>query len=217
MPTDPSASDGAHLRPYRPSDLDAVYEICLRTGAAGEDATEHVDDHRLFGEVWAAPYVTVEPEHAHVVDDGTGRAIGYVLGTVDVVAFEAWCERAWWPPLRDRYRLVDGGTRLDDLLIALIHHRPEPDLAICEPYPSELHIDLLPEAQGRGWGRRLIDVIIESFRAAGSPGVHLGTSIRNTRAIAFYEHLGFERLTPVGSTAASIDFALALSDPGDPT
>ena len=32
------------------------------------------------------------------------------------------------------------------------------------------------------------------LRADGSVGVHLGTSARNHRAIAFYRHLGYEEL-----------------------
>ena len=38
----------------------------------------------------------------------------------------------------------------------------------------------------------------DSLRADGSPGVHLGVSARNTRALAFYLHLGYEELSPAG-------------------
>ncbi len=61
-------------------------------------------------------------------------------------------------------------------------------------YPSHLHIDLLPPAQGRGHGRAMIEAVLDSLAAAGSPGVHLGVGATNVRAIGFYEHLGFERL-----------------------
>lgn len=212
--TDPSSR--RHLRPYRPGDLDAAYDICLRTGDAGNDASALMDDPRLFGEVWAAPYVTFEPELAHVIDDGEGNAIGYVIGTIDAVAFEERCEREWWPALRERYPRDPEGTRLDDLLIGLIHERSEPDPALCERYPSELHIDLLPTAQGQGWGRKLIEAVTRSMREAGSPGVHLGTSVKNTRAIAFYEHLGFDRLTPPGDPAPAVDFAMSLTTQDTP-
>ena len=61
-----------HVRSYRPDDLEQLYEICLRTGASGRDASEMVVDRRLFGEIYAAPYGVLEPEHALVVDDGAG-------------------------------------------------------------------------------------------------------------------------------------------------
>lgn len=208
------------IRRFRASDIDALYDICVRTGAAGADASALVDDQRLFGEIWAAPYALFEPEHAYVIDTGrpTGTpgspgpdvgqvddgVVGYILGTIDAVAFEDRCEREWWPGLRQRYPLTDGGERLDDLLISLIHHRPEPRSDLAGRYPSELHIDMLPVVQGHGWGRRLVDTLLDGLRAAGSPGVHLGVSVANTNAIAFYRHLGFDEFDSDGMTTTFV-------------
>jgi ribosomal protein S18 acetylase RimI-like enzyme len=182
------------IRPYRPSVLDALYEICLRTGAAGQDATELVEDPKLFGELYAAPYGVLEPEHAFVLDDGDGTAVGYVLGALDSTAFEARCESEWWPALRVRHPERPGGSTLDDLLVHLIHHRSAPDPQLVTTYPSHLHIDLLPGAQRQGWGRRLLETLYDALRADGSTGVHWGVSTRNEPAIAFYRHLGSTEL-----------------------
>ena len=203
-------TDDRFLRPYRPGDLDALYDIAARTGNAGGDASHLLDDPRLVGHLWAGPYVAFEPHHAHILDDGCGRPVGYVLATLDAVAFEARCEREWWPSLRECYPIDPDGRRLDDLLISLLHRRPPADPAIDGPYPSELHIDLLPAAQGKGWGRKMIDAVLGSLRAAGSPGVHLGTSVANTRAIAFYEHLGFERVHQADHRRHAVDFVRRL-------
>ena len=206
--SDGSSLSGAAIRPCRvDDDLDALYDICLRTGAAGEDAGDLVDDPLLFGHLFAAPYAVLEPDHAFVLDDGAGRVVGYVLGARDVVRFERRAEVEWWPALRERYPR-GSGDGLDSLLIALLHDRPRPEDAVAARFPSELHIDLLPEAQGRGWGRRMIDHLLGSLRAAGSRGVHLGTSPANTRAIAFYTRLGFERLPDDGH---SVRFARVTS------
>jgi ribosomal protein S18 acetylase RimI-like enzyme len=192
-----------YLRAYEPDDLEQLYVICLRTGAAGQDATDLVGDPRLFGELYAAPYGVLEPEHALVVDDGTGRAAGYVLGALDTREFEARCEAEWRPALRDRHPIGSGGTELDELLIAMIHEPHTTDDDLLDAYPSHLHIDLLPELQGCGWGRRLMAAMEQLLAADGSPGVHLGTSLRNERAIAFYRHLGYEEL---GTNGISVDF-----------
>jgi len=40
------------IRPVSQADLDALYEICLRTGDAGEDATHLYSDPRLLGEIY---------------------------------------------------------------------------------------------------------------------------------------------------------------------
>ena len=181
------------IRPYAPRDLDALYEICLRTGDAGDDASHLVTDRRLLGDIYAAPYAHLEPDLAFVVDDGTGAG-GYVLGARDTRAFEDACERDWWPGLRARHPERPDGTTLDDLLVAMIHHRHRQADEIVATHPSHLHIDLLPHLQGAGWGRRLLETLFERLAAAGSSGVHLGVSVRNERAIGFYRHLGFTEL-----------------------
>jgi len=183
------------IRPYEPRDLDPLYEICLRTGASGEDATELVVEPHLLGALYAAPYALLEPEHALVLDDGSGTAIGYALGALDTRAFEAQCEREWWPALRERHPIGSGANDLDELLIAMLHHPHLVDDDVLAEYPSHLHIDLLPEAQGAGWGRALMEAMQDALRADGSPGAHLGVSARNRRALGFYAHLGYEELS----------------------
>ncbi len=51
----------AQIRPVRHDDLDALYDICLRTGNSGQDGTAFYEDPRLVGEVYAAPYAVLQP------------------------------------------------------------------------------------------------------------------------------------------------------------
>src|SRR5688500_11287087 len=111
------------IRAYRPSDLDRLYEICVRTGDAGQDEHALVTDKKLYGHIWAAPYGVIEPEHAFVVDGDDGLAAGYVLGALDSRQFEARCEAEWWPALRSQYP-SGSGDGLDAMLIGLIHNPP---------------------------------------------------------------------------------------------
>ena len=199
----------ARIRPAEPGDLERLYEICLRTGDAGEDATALHHDPMLLGHVWAAPYLVHAPEHASVVVDGDDRARGYVLGVADSRRFEAELEREWWPALRERYPLdADGRSEADQATVALLHDPPTAvDEVLAAGYPSHLHIDLLPDVQGQGWGRRLVDRVLGSLAAAGSPGVHLGVSARNERAIGFYRATGF---TELGRSRHGIAFGRRL-------
>jgi ribosomal protein S18 acetylase RimI-like enzyme len=188
------------MRQYRPADENAVYEVCLRTGADGKDATALYADPRLLGHAYAGAYLRLQPEYAFVLDDGemAGGVAGYVLGALDTREFERRCEREWWPALRSRYPdpvgvPADQRTR-DQRLMRMFHH-PTPALAaLLDGHPSHLHIDLLPRAQGKGFGRKLMELLLTELAAAGSPGVHLGVSVTNTGAIAFYQRLGFEHL-----------------------
>jgi len=179
------------LRPYVAGDRDALYDVCLRTGDSGGDATSLYADGRLPGEVYVGPYVEFEPSLAAVLDDGSGAG-GYVLGALDTRAFEARCERSWWPELRRRYAAGSApeGTA-DARIVALIHDPPVAPDAVVQGYPSHLHIDLLPRWQGGGWGRRLIEGLFGRLAAAGSPGVHLGVGRANTNAVGFYGRMGF--------------------------
>ena len=194
------------IRRYREADLDALYEICLRTGAAGSDASGVVGDPRLFGDVYAGPYAAFEPELAFVVEDADGVA-GYVLGALDSVAFAERCERDWWPRLRAAHPEGSGATKVDELLIGLIHHPHQRPPELLARYPSHLHIDLLPRTQGQGWGRRLLATLEEALREAGSPGLHFGVGVSNERALAFYRHLAYDE---AGSDGFSITFTRPL-------
>jgi ribosomal protein S18 acetylase RimI-like enzyme len=196
------------IRTAVPGDLERLHLICLRTGDAGEDATTLHGDPDLLGLVWAAPYLHHAPEHAFVVAGADDVARGYVLGALDSRAFEATLEREWWPALRERYPLqAPGRTEADQAAVALIHDPPTAVAAIAEHHPSHLHIDLLPEVQGQGLGRRLLETLLGSLADAGSPGVHLGVAARNERAIGFYRTLGFCEL---GRSRHGIAFGRSL-------
>ncbi|GAB3432343.1 GNAT family N-acetyltransferase [Actinophytocola sediminis] len=179
------------IRRFRPDDKLAMYDICLRTGDHGADATGLYADSALIGQVYVGPYLALAPRLAFVAADEDGVA-GYVIGAEDTRAFESACERDWWPGLRERYpRTAFPPESRDGKLVRLLHEPPEAEQHVVERYPAHLHIDLLPRLQGRGFGRRLLETLFDALRAAGAPAVHLGVSALNERALAFYDHIGF--------------------------
>jgi ribosomal protein S18 acetylase RimI-like enzyme len=191
----------AHIRPYRDTDLRAVYDVCVRTADAGGDARGKYHSDDLMPDLFAGPYVFLEPDFAFVLDDGQGEdgqgAVGYVLGTPDTAAFARAYREQWIPRLAGRYpALPESPAGPDDEMIAL-HYRPERLLwAGLDAYPAHLHIDLLPPFQGVGHGRALMETFYAAAARAGAPGVHLTVLAANTRAIGFYRHLGLRRLDP---------------------
>jgi ribosomal protein S18 acetylase RimI-like enzyme len=190
------------IRLYEPPDEPRLYEICLRTGDAGGDATGKHADPSLPGHIFVGPYLALAPQFAFVLDPGNGTPAGYVLGALDTEAFAAACEESWWPALRQRYPEVGEPRTPDERLVSFIHHPPSWPVEITTRYPSHLHIDLLPEAQGQGHGRALMECLFRALAGAGSPGVHLGVARANERAIGFYRRLGFVELdgSPGGLT-----------------
>ena len=157
----------------------------------------------MTGHVWLGPYLALEPDLAWVVDDGSGRPLGYVVGAADTVAFEQSRERSWWPELRALYpERADGTSTLasaDADLVRMIHHPPPPPCEFVDDHPSHLHIDLLPEAQGAGFGRVLIETCARRSPGMGSTGVYVGVAATNTRALAFYRRVEFVDLGSTGS------------------
>lgn len=181
------------IRPYHPSDLCALYRICLQTGDNGGDASHLFKDGELLGHFYVAPYAVLEPDLCFTLTQD-GAPCGYVLGTRDSDAFGVRCEREWFPPLRARYPLPAPEDASEDAgMIRAIHrgYHNHPDLGA---YPAHLHIDLLPPAQGQGLGRKMMSVFLGRLREVGVPAVHLGVGARNARAIAFYERVGFQRI-----------------------
>ncbi len=184
-----TAHTNLHIRPYESADREALYDICLRTGDAGADATGMYKSATLLGDIYVGPYVEFEPELALVLARAS-TPLGYVIGTVDSARFFDRCAAEWIDPMVERQPELARpplARRIDDL-------RPPPHAQLLIDYPAHLHIDLLPDAQGGGWGRRLITRWLEHLWRRQIAGVHLGVGRTNTRAIGFYEHVGFAEL-----------------------
>jgi ribosomal protein S18 acetylase RimI-like enzyme len=182
------------IRPYRPEDRDALYDICMRTGDAGGDARGLYQDQDLLPDLFAGPYAFLEPDLTFVLDDA-GRAVGYVLGTSDTARYSREVRDKWLPLVADKHPLPGGEPGTPDAAMTEYLHHPElighPAVA---DYPAHLHIDLLPAHQGAGHGRALIDTFRAAAARAGAAALHLGVDPANHRARAFYDHLGFTEI-----------------------
>lgn len=201
------------IRALRAEDRNALYAICLKTGAVGGDATHLYADPALIGHIYAGPYAALSPETCFVVADETGVG-GYIVGTADSAAFEAACERDWWPALCARHPLPPPeDASLDAQRIRHFHNPPRTPDAIARSHPAHLHINLLPHLQGQGWGRRLIDVWRDAVAARGAPACHLVVGRANAKAVAFYRAYGFSELA---TTDAAITFGCINEKGGAP-
>jgi ribosomal protein S18 acetylase RimI-like enzyme len=194
----------ATIRRYRETDLAAVYDICVRTADAGQDARGRYRSDDLMGDLFVGPYVYLEPQAAFVLDagdldagdlDGADRAVGYIVGTPDTAAFARAYRERWIPRLADRYQVPPHPPVSPDEQMLALHYRPErllwPGLA---QYPAHLHIDLLPAFQGAGYGRALMATFCDAVTKTGAVGVHVTVVADNLPAIGFYRRLGFEPL-----------------------
>lgn len=178
------------IRNYHPSDLTELYRICLKTGDSGKDATKIYDDPNLLGHIYVGPYAVYEPELCFVVT-ASDKPYGYILGTKDSKKFYEKCEKNWYPILRNQFSIPpDDDNSQQAGIIRKFHEKFDVDEDLTQ-YPAHLHIDLLSQAQGYGYGRKLMDVFFDKLRELSVKGLHLGVGKKNQNAIKFYERLGF--------------------------
>ena len=178
------------VRQFQSMDMQMLYRICLLTGKDGSDASGTLDDD-ILGHYYAGPYATFEPDLCFVLADN-GAPSGYILGTSNSSAFAVTCEQRWWPRLRQLYPLPETDDMSPTAMMTRAIHRGYQAPSICAEYPAHLHIDILPVAQSRGFGHKMMEMFCNALRTRGVPAVHFGVSRINERAVGFYRHVGFQ-------------------------
>ncbi len=185
------------IRACGPEDQPGAYEVCLKTGDSGADGTAmYRDDPLALGNIYVGPYIYFEPGLAFVLED-RGGVCGYVLGALDSERFYKRVIDEWLPPLQARHLEPTGDPRTWTPTQQLYYEYHHPRFYYPESfqsYPSHMHIDLEPRAQGQGHGRRMVQHLLAKLVELGSPGVHLCMSAINGRAYRFYRNLHFEEL-----------------------
>lgn len=199
----------SHIRPLAAFDEPALLHIFQQTAhadlQAGGASTLHIAAH-----IWCIPYLLYTDSTCFVIDDGTGTAVGYILSVADTAAFVSWWRTTYLnychaqgikPPVLKDGKPPSWNEDLDGALRASLYdpdemlQRAHP--ALLEQYPAHLHVDILHEWQGKGWGRKLMDILIEKLREQEVKGVHLSMAGDNDAAGRFYEKVGLERLGEV--------------------
>lgn len=163
----------------------------------------------MLGNYYVRPYLENDPDCAFVLNQ-TGQVTGYALATLNTNTFNKYLDEEYLPLLREEYLPRIGSfTATEKDLWGLYTSKRSSDLEFLKNYPSELHINLLPEAQGHGFGRALMEKLLGALRAAGSPGVHLTLNAENQGAFGFYQRLNYQEL---GRDIDSITMGISLTD-----
>ncbi len=179
------------IRNFHPTDLPYLYKICLKTADSGKDATQLYKDPFLVGQYFAAPYANFEPDLTFILTLNE-KPYGYILGTSDTINYYKWLNKYWLPILRKRYKIPEQNDKTKDAnIIRLIHNESYLKNELSD-YPAHLHINLLPEPQGMGMGKKLIYTFITKLKQLHIIGLHLEVGKTNTGAIQFYERVGFK-------------------------
>jgi ribosomal protein S18 acetylase RimI-like enzyme len=185
---------GGIVRKFQEEDRPGLYHICLATGDSGANAVHLYDQKDMLGEIYVGPYLTFQPDLSFtLIHNGVA---GYALAALDTTSFEDTLSKDWWPLILEKYngRSPENFNEREKNLFSYIQNPPLRSKEVISQYPSHLHIDLLEKAQGRGIGKAMMLLVLETLREQGSKGVHLGMGAQNARAFTFYTKLGFTLL-----------------------
>lgn len=165
------------LRPYAPSDREAVRDICRRTAYRNRGSSSVFEDDELFADYWTSYYTDYEPESCLVVEED-GDVVGYLLGCIDEhrqrkvmtrSIVPGILARAFWRMATFRYR--NPNTRRMLFWLLTRGWREEPQVSL-EKYPAHYHCNLLPAAHGKNYYSAMTLMFIERLVALGVPGLH---------------------------------------------
>jgi len=179
--------------------LPYLYELCLKTGYQGKDASDLFSDPYTMGNYYAAPYLSY-PMGINFVAEHNCKPQGYIVAVPDTDSFNQWMEENWLPPLRKRcpQTLLSYRSNYEKEIIEAIHRSHFPAAEASQPwysdYPAEFHINLHPNIQRKGIGRVLMNNLFMELAQQGVSGVTLGVGSQNSGAIIFYEKMGFSVL-----------------------
>lgn len=194
----------ATIRPATEHDAPSLSRICLLTAEAGKSAEALHDFGELPGLVFSVPYVKLPTTWGFVLEEDESKAVvGYVVGSTDTREYEKYAGEHWWPALAQQYP-VERMSKPADVhyakLLGNMFTASEEAIALSS---AHLHINILPEYQRKGWGRKLIQTAARHLEHEGKHAiggkVWLGMDPRNTEAKAFYTKLGFKDIEGPGA------------------
>ena len=185
------------IRPYRPSDRDAVRRICAATCWMGQYRRDLIPDDWVWAEYWTRYFTDVEPRHTHVaVSNADHQVGGYLMGTCDVRRFQSYAPRILpgiaWHVIRHRLMRQRASRRAITTMVRsmLLEGDSLPE-RLAKRYPATWHFDLLPAARGSGLGGLLYRRFFKQMRKLNVPGIHGQILSLNHAVRQFLPRLGF--------------------------
>lgn len=130
-----------------------------------------------------------------------GALAGYLTGCLDNHAFPSESNRIDHAIRRYRiyFRLKPAAflaRAMSDLAVAAVRRKPTAGDFDDPRWPAHLHINVIPEVRGTGVAAVLMDRWFDRLKESGSPGCHLQTLVENSRAVSFFERMGFVKHGP---------------------
>lgn len=170
-----------YIRPAEDKDIKDIEYICRMT--AGPEARSREDVGKKIALTYSTYYARAEQETSFVLDDN-GKAVGYILCAPD---YSKYVKNYRKNEVRKLWSF-DKRQYLTAFFLPLGY------LPFRNRYPAHLHIDLLDDYQGKGYGSQMMDTLLDKLRKMNIPGVMLIVDKNNKGAQRFYNRAGFKKL-----------------------
>ncbi len=186
MPSD------AIIRPYRPSDRDAVRHLCCETGYLGKAIDPVFEDRELFADYLTSFYTDREPESIFVLEQD-GEVKGYLMGSRRPLLQQFhnfFLNLSLFARGIFRYPRYNKASKAFVRWILLNAWREVPAAPRRLPH---FHFNMLPEAMGFGTTRELLVQFFHHLRAHGETHVFgQVVTFEERRGAKVFERFGFQ-------------------------
>jgi hypothetical protein len=184
----------AVIRPYRPSDRDAVRRLCCETGYLGRAIDPVFEDRQLFADYLTSFYTDWEPESTFVIEDD-GGVKGYLMGSRRPFLHQLhsfFHNLSLFARGVFRYPRYNRASKAFVRWILLNAWREVPAAPRRMPH---FHFNLLPEVQGFANSRELLFRFLHHLRAHGETHVFgQVVTFEERRGAKVFERFGFRVL-----------------------
>lgn len=172
----------AVIRKARKSDLKEVEYICRMTAGEGSRRDEHRG--RVVSKTYSSYYIEHDCDCCFVLTDDADLPVGYILCAPNAAKFKKIYKKKYVPEI---YSLSKRDGREAFFI-------PYSYMLFSKKYPAHLHINLMPDYQGVGYGSTLMRELFSELDRRRIRGVMLEVDSYNTGAVEFYKKHGFKVL-----------------------
>jgi ribosomal protein S18 acetylase RimI-like enzyme len=187
------------VRPYRPTDREAVRRICADTGFMGKPIDLIFTDRETFADFFTRYYTDYEPDAALVAEDAdSGAVVGYLLGSTRyryqsamqlLLLLTRVIPRVVLRFLAGRY-----GKESRRFLYWVVFKSAK-ETPPAPPRSAHFHFNLLPAYRNASVGRDLVFTFFDMAVARGVPRIYGQIQTRDNRRTGFYARYGFRELS----------------------
>ena len=183
------------IRPYSPSDRQAVRKICCDTGFMGNPIDPVYIDRDAFADFFTRYYTDIEPESALVAVD-EDRVVGYLLGCL---RYNSVNRQTLWIILTRTVPKILGRVlafrynRASFKFLSWFLFKASGETPNSVPGAAHFHVNMYKEYRTGIAGRRLIFPFVNSVAKKGIKGVYGQMQVyEDRRSEKAFERYGFK-------------------------